>query len=66
MHKIFEKGNDATDPNTELLRAVGLKDVQKEDLTTDGEYFQVKYKYIEGVHSPPSSLKKYAGVTECL
>ena len=67
VHKIFEKGNDATDPNTELLRAVGLKDVQKEDLTTDGEYFQVKYKYMYiGVHSPPSSLKKYAGVTECL
>ena len=66
VHKIFEKENDATNPNMELLNAVALEEVQKENLTTDGAYFQVKYKYIEGLDIPPLSLKKYAGVAKDL
>ena len=47
------------------MHTVGLEEVKTNNLTTDGKYFEVKYKFIEGNHEL-STVKQYAGVTKDL
>lgn len=66
VHKVFDTDNDRFSPNNELMRECGIKEVQKNSLSTDGRFVEIVYPYIVGDHTIPDTLRAFAGVTEML